>query len=160
MEALSSLGIDWKILIAQIINFLILLFVLSKLLYKPLVGMLEQRKEKIAQGIADSKAAEQRLAQSEEEASKTINGAIENANSIVEKASAEAVREVSKMIEDAKKQSAQLIEMASDNANKKQEEIMQGVRTKIADIIEVAVEKIIAERPSSESINKAIKELK
>lgn len=159
MEALSSLGIDWKSLIAQVINFLILLFVLSKLLYKPLVGMLDQRKKSIAKGIADAKAAETRLAEVEQEASKKIKEAVANANNIVEKASKEAAKEAANIIEDAKAKSVQLIEKANENALKRQNEIMSEVKKELADIVETAVVKIIQKQPTKESIDQAIKDL-
>ena len=46
-ELFSKLGIDWKLLIAQIINFLVLLFVLYKFAYRPILSMLEKRTKKI-----------------------------------------------------------------------------------------------------------------
>lgn len=159
MEALSSLGIDWKSLIAQIVNFLILLFVLSKLLYKPLVEMLDQRKKGIAKGVADAKAAEARLLQVEEEAKEKIKGAVENANEIVEKASKEATKQATTIIEDAKKKSFQIIEKANESAQKRQNEIMREVKKDLADIVETAIIKITSKQPAKESIDQAIKEL-
>mgnify|MGYP001588456271 CR=1 FL=1 len=61
MELISKLGIDWKLLVAQIVNFFILLFVLYKFAYKPVLEMLEKRSKTIEKGIHDAKASEERL---------------------------------------------------------------------------------------------------
>ncbi|HEY4414343.1 MAG TPA: F0F1 ATP synthase subunit B, partial [Verrucomicrobiae bacterium] len=51
---MESLGIHWVKLIAQTINFSIVLFVLSKFAFRPIFAMLEQRRVKIAEGIANA----------------------------------------------------------------------------------------------------------
>lgn len=48
---MDQLGIEPNLLLAQIVNFLIIFFVLSKFLYKPILGMLEKRKKEIAAGL-------------------------------------------------------------------------------------------------------------
>ena len=67
MEALSKLGIDYKVLIAQIINFGILIAVLTKLLYRPILGMLEQRRKRIEESQKLSEEIDKRAAKMEEE---------------------------------------------------------------------------------------------
>ena len=47
LEALNSLGIDYKLLIAQLVNFVLLFIVLYIFLYKPVLKMLNARSEKI-----------------------------------------------------------------------------------------------------------------
>ena len=67
---MEALGIDLKLLIAQVVNFGILLFVLSKFLYKPVVTMLEERQKKAEQTIKDSDKATKTLIKSEDDADK------------------------------------------------------------------------------------------
>src|SRR3989338_5782020 len=56
-ELVSQLGIDWKLLLAQGVNFLILLVVLTKFVYKPLMKMVEERRKRIEFGKkADTQA--------------------------------------------------------------------------------------------------------
>lgn len=50
---MEALGIDPKLFIGQIINFLILLFILTKFAYKPIVKLLDDRRQKIADGLKD-----------------------------------------------------------------------------------------------------------
>jgi F-type H+-transporting ATPase subunit b len=61
MEILQSLGIDWKLLLAQIINFLVILFLLKRFAYKPFLKILRDRKEIIKQGVEKSEKAEKMI---------------------------------------------------------------------------------------------------
>lgn len=49
---MEQLGIDAKLLVAQMVNFLIIVFVLSKILYKPILTMLDKRRKEIEKRIA------------------------------------------------------------------------------------------------------------
>jgi F-type H+-transporting ATPase subunit b len=61
MEILSSLGVHWTSLLAQIVNFGILAFVLTKLVYKPLIKSLEDREQVIKQIGENSQKTESLL---------------------------------------------------------------------------------------------------
>ena len=63
---MDALGINLPGLITQIISFGILFFLLSKLLYKPLVSLMDQRAEKIREGLEASDMAREQAARSEE----------------------------------------------------------------------------------------------
>ena len=63
---MDALGINLPGLITQIISFGILFFILSKLLYKPLVSLMDQRAEKIREGLEASDMAREQAARSEE----------------------------------------------------------------------------------------------
>ena len=66
-ELFSQLGIDPKLLLAQGVNFVILLVVLTKFVYKPLMKMVEERRKKIELGIKGGEKAEQIIKQAEQE---------------------------------------------------------------------------------------------
>ena len=59
---MSELGIDWKMLIAQLISFSIVFFVLWRYAYKPIFVMLQVRREKIAEGLANAEKIKAELA--------------------------------------------------------------------------------------------------
>lgn len=67
MEALGKLGIDFKVMLAQIINFGILIAVLTKLLYRPILNMLEQRRKRIEDSLKKAEEIDHRVTKMEEE---------------------------------------------------------------------------------------------
>lgn len=64
-ELLHQLGIDWKLLVAQGVNFLILLGVLTVFVYRPLVRVMEERRKKIELGLKGAEEVERRLKEAE-----------------------------------------------------------------------------------------------
>ena len=89
---LETLGIRWEELIAQTISFSIVLFVLWKLAYKPVFTMLEARKAKIAEGIANAEKIKMQLAQTEAARQKILGEAGDLANKIIADVRAAAAR--------------------------------------------------------------------
>jgi len=60
-DLFHQLGVDWRLLLSQGVNFLVLLGVLTFFLFKPLLKLLEERKKKIELGLKVGKEAEERL---------------------------------------------------------------------------------------------------
>lgn len=66
MESLlTNLGINWRLLIAQGVNFLLLVILLTYFLYKPLVKLLNERRVRIEGGLRDADLAEKKLGEIE-----------------------------------------------------------------------------------------------
>jgi len=59
---MEALGLDYKLLIAQLINFGVLLFVLNKLVYHPVIKIIDDRRKKTAEALEANQKIEERLA--------------------------------------------------------------------------------------------------
>ena len=59
MEALGNLGINLSYLVVQILNFFIVMLIMSFWAYKPILKVLDERRDKIAQGLEDAREAEE-----------------------------------------------------------------------------------------------------
>jgi F-type H+-transporting ATPase subunit b len=131
MEAFTKLGIDWRLLVAQLINFAILFWVLRKFLYKPILDVLEKRKTTIEKGFEDAKKAEHALSRAEKDA-----------HALVQKAKQEAVH---------------IIDLAQKTAHQERQEVLQKAKDEVHRIIYEAREKILAERQDMiESVQKEL----
>ena len=89
---LDTLGIQWKELIVQTISFSVVLLVLWKLAYKHVFNMLETRKAKIAEGLANAEKIKTELAKTEAARQKILTDAGDLANKIIAEARAAAAR--------------------------------------------------------------------
>lgn len=87
-ELLHQFGVDWKLLIAQAVNFFVLLLVLWKFAYKPIFEVFRTRRESIAQGLRDAEEASQRLTQADKIGEERIASARAEALGIVNQAEA------------------------------------------------------------------------
>jgi F-type H+-transporting ATPase subunit b len=93
---MDALGIQWKILLAQTISFSLVFFVLWRFAYKPVFQLLEIRRQKIADGIANAEKIKAELAKTESERKHILEQAGDTANLMIEQAreAANRVREV------------------------------------------------------------------
>lgn len=164
MEALSSLGINGKMLIAQIINFLILLFLLNRLLYKPLLNLFDQRRQKIEQGLKDAEASSDALKKANDEADQIKEKAYADAGEIIKQAKLEAEKESKAIIADATKQSEKIIQGAGEEARSMKEAARGEIKASIGDLIAMSLTKITSNKIDAATREKltdeAVKELK
>ena len=86
------LGIQWPKLLAQMLNFSIVLFMLWRFAYKPIFTMLEARRQKIAEGMANAEKIKAQLAKTEADRKEILTQAGDQANKLIEEARAAAAR--------------------------------------------------------------------
>jgi len=85
-----TFGLDWPHFISQVISFCIVAFLLYRLAYKPVLLMLEQRRERIAEGLANADKIKAQLAATEASRQEVMDQASEQANKLIEAARAAA----------------------------------------------------------------------
>ena len=88
----ETLGIQWPKLIAQFVNFAIVLFVLWRFAYKPVFSLLEARRQKIADGISNAEKIKAELAATEVERKRVLTEAGDQAAKLIEDARNAAIR--------------------------------------------------------------------
>ena len=91
MEQLfEAFGIDAKLIAVQILNFTVLAGLLTYLLYKPILKMLADREEKIAQGVRDAEEAAVARAAAEDSRKEILANAHHEAEDVTARARAHA----------------------------------------------------------------------
>ncbi len=160
---MDALGIDLKLMIAQAINFGILLFVLSKLLYKPITTMLNERSTKITKSMKDIEIAAKNLEKSEIDADHIREQAYKDANEILANAKAEAGNEATAIVKKSMEQADRVLASAKDEAARVKKSALLEARSEIASVVSLALDKIVDDQLSKDEKSKltaqAIKEL-
>jgi F-type H+-transporting ATPase subunit b len=87
-----TFGVDWPHLIAQIISFCIVCFLLHRFAYRPVLAMLDQRRKQIAEGLANAEKIKSELARTEAERQEILVQANTQATKLIEEARAAAAR--------------------------------------------------------------------
>jgi F-type H+-transporting ATPase subunit b len=161
MELIEKLGIDLKMLIAQIFNFFILLFVLYKLVYKPILGLLDKRSKMIEKSVEDAKKIEEKLANVEEDTKKRINEVESKATIILENAKKEADRQKEEMKSQTQEEITRMIEKGKQNLMAEKEKIVNDIKKEAAAFVIMASQKVIEREFSAqdqERLQKVINE--
>ena len=134
-ETLTKLGIYWPKLIAQTINFGIVLFVLWKFAYRPVLAMLEQRREKIAEGMTNAEKIKNELAQTEVARQDILNKANTQANKLIEEARAAAARVQEQETQKAIAAAEQIITKAREAAAQDHERMLAELRREVGRLV-------------------------
>src|SRR3989344_1907356 len=82
-ELFEVFGVNWKLLLMQAFNFGLLLVVLTYFLYKPVLRIIDERREKVAEGVRNAEEALQNLATSETEGKEIVNNGPREAERII-----------------------------------------------------------------------------
>ena len=161
MELLNNLGINGKLLLAQIINFLVLLFVLYKFAYGPVLKILNERTNKIEKGLKDSEDAQKKLIEITEKERAVLVKARKQAQEIIAKAEEVAVKNKEEIIVAAKTQSEKILLDSAKKIETEKALMFQEVKKQVAELVIAATGKIIDEKMDTgkdkELIEKAIK---
>ena len=140
---MDALGINLPGLITQVVSFVILFVVLSKLLYKPLVGMLDQRAEKIQSGLKAAENARKDAAKAEESIQEQLSEARIEGQKLIGLARETADRyredEMAKVKEDMEAER----DRALTNIEREKEAAIQEIRKEFAGLAITAAEKIV-----------------
>ncbi|MFZ2594071.1 MAG: ATP synthase F0 subunit B [Minisyncoccia bacterium] len=154
-ELISTFGLNWGLLIIQMVNFGVLLVALKYFLFKPVMGMLEERKQKIAQGIADAEAAAKKNADAEIERKAVIAEASLTGEQIVAKAALRAEEKGALIVTDAEKRAQSLTNDAALRAQETKDKALRESREEIAKAAILVAEKVLrGEKESVKSVTK------
>jgi F-type H+-transporting ATPase subunit b len=115
-EIARTFGVDWSHLIAQIISFSIVCILLQRFAYKPVLKMLEQRRQQIAQGQANAEQIKAELARTEERRKEILDQANVQASKLIEEGRAAAARVQEQETQKAIAAAAQIIVKAQEAA--------------------------------------------
>lgn len=143
MEILNQFGFDYRLFLAQIINFLIIVFVFKKFLYKPLINTLEKREKKIAQGVQDAEDAGIALAKAEEQKDAILKKAGVEAERIITEAKTQAGEARDEMMEKTKEQIALLMEQTKDQIALERENFKRETKEASLDIAQSVLDSVI-----------------
>ena len=143
-------------LIAQIINFLILVAILAKFAYKPLMKALEDRQNRIA---ADIQSAEQERAAAEKlkrEYQDSLAQARAQAQAIVEKAVKQAEQEATQQLQEVRSQIERERKLAQEEIIREREKALAQLRGEVVALSMAAAGKLIAKNMDSEANAKLV----
>ncbi len=131
-------------LVAQVLNFLILVVILRLVAYKPVLKMLKAREDKIAKSINAAEADEQKAKQLLEDYKKQLADARIQAQEIVDKANKRAQEEHDATIAETKREIEQLRKAAKEDIAREREIAVQQLRGEMVSLSMQAASKIVA----------------
>jgi F-type H+-transporting ATPase subunit b len=164
MEIIKEFGVDPILLAAQIVNFLIILFIFKRFLYKPILNILQKREETIKEGLKKAEEAQilyektaekekELLKKAQKEASLILGEAKKEAQVIMEQNESKIKQQTEKMIKEAQAQ-------IQDETRKAQKMLTENISKLAIAFLEKSLKGIFSPKDQEEVIARAIKKIK
>ena len=134
-------------ILAQMLNFFILVWILARFAYKPLVSMMQERKERIAKDLADAQAARNEAEQFKADYAAQIANARQEAQQIVEKA-----------VQQAEATTREQLAAAREQIVNERDRAMNNLRNEVISLSVAMATKVVAKDMDSETNTKLIED--
>ena len=132
---MDKLGIEWRILLAQTISFSIVFFVLWKFAYGPIFAMLEARKQKIAEAVANAEKIQGDVARTETERQKILADAGDKANKLIDDARQAAARVRETETQKAIAAAEQIVTKAREAAAQERAQMLASLKREVGRLV-------------------------
>jgi F-type H+-transporting ATPase subunit b len=132
---MDKLGLDWRILLAQTISFSFVFFVLWRYAYGPIFTMLQARREKIAEALANAEKIKGDVARTEVERQKILTDAGEQANKLIEDARQAAARVREQETQKAIASAEQIVTKAREAATQERAQMLAQLKREVGRLV-------------------------
>lgn len=142
-ELFSKLGIDWRLLIANTITFFIVLWLLRKFAFRPLLGMMDKRRQVIDGGLHQAAQAKAELEEIQAAKQQILHEAKTEALKIVHGAMVEAEVVRIDIVNAAQSEASATIAKAKTALERQKVEMVEQAKTELADLVVAATAKVV-----------------
>jgi F-type H+-transporting ATPase subunit b len=148
-QLLGQLGIDWSLLLSQAVNFALLLIALRFFVYKPMLKMLHDRRQKIEDGLLKADEADKRLHEVDIIGKEKIKEAEASAVGILKRTEADAKELEVKLLAVAKQHEEEAIKSADARLRAQEEESRRASEREAAQLVRAAIERTVELSPNA-----------
>ncbi len=134
-EIARTFGVDWAHLIAQIISFGLVCFLLHRYAYRPVLAMLAARREEIAQGLANAEKIKAELSGAESQRQELLMQASAQANRLIGEAHAAATRVREQETQKAITAAEQILARAHEAAERDRERMLAELKREVGRLV-------------------------
>ena len=140
---MEKLGIQPTQLLSQIINILVMVFLLTKILYKPIIKVLDERKKKIQEGVEYTEKTKKELEQIEKKKQEILKKAESESKKIIEEGRITGKRLEAQIIEKAQREAKEIVEKGKKEIAMERFDLEKQLKTQTVEIASAMAEKIL-----------------
>ena len=140
----DKFGVKLPTLIAQMINFCLVALVLYKFAVKPIVATLDERQQKIADGLQYAEEMKAQLAAAERERAEKIKTAAVDAQKILTESREQSKEMIEQKTQEAAAQAEAIIRKASEAAELERQKMLADVRQEVARLVVATSSKVLS----------------
>lgn len=163
-ELINKLGVDWRLLLAQVVNFLLLFWLLKRFAFKPLGEFLDKRQRAIQKGLDDAKKLEEEREQLRTLLAILRAKAQREAEVLLQEARAKGVKEYDAIMAKAQEKLNEFSEKARLELAREKDRSLQEAKKELASLVIAATERVLQERVDEKKdrgiIGRALREIR
>ena len=143
MEILEDFGVEPILLLAQVVNFVILLYILKRFLYKPILKVLEERKKRIETSVKQSEEMQKRFDEITKKQTEILDKAKAESEQIIEGAKNEAKILADQIQLNATNAGNERIKRTQQTLEIEKQKMINEAKREIVDVVTSITEKIV-----------------
>lgn len=155
---LSQLGISWGSLIAYLVNVGIVLWLLTRYLYKPILNMLNERTRRIQDSLQQTEQVKQQLANAKRDYDAEIGKARQEAASILAQAQERGKAREAEIISQARQDADQIRVEAREQAHQERDQMLREVKGQVAELVTLTASRVLQAELAAKGHDKLIAE--
>ena len=166
-DLIHNLGIDWRLLLANTVTFFIVLWLLRRYAFRPLMGVIEKRQQMATETVAKSKQVSLELKAMAAEKAQVIQAAKTEAVIIMKAAKSQAEQQRQRLLQQTQTETEDLLTRTKQQLNQERIKMVAQARTELADVVVGATARILTDQGDPEADKKltaqalaALKEIK
>lgn len=160
---MEALGIEPKLLVAQIVNFFVIVIILNVLLYKPILSMLAKRKKEIEEGLKYTEKMRGENEKAEERKAAIMADARKEGQVIIEEARRNGKTEEKQILEEARRTADEIIEKGKISVREERESMQKNIKKEVVNLAILMAKRLLSETITQEMqqkiLSKHIKEI-
>lgn len=160
---LTLFGLNGKLFAAQLVNFLVVLYVVQRWVYKPLLKVMDERATQIRQGVLNAEAAEATLREAKEHSSALNREAEEKAQALFDQAKQEADEKRRELLASARVELDSQVAQAKVQIQLERDQMVQSARKEVGKLVVAATELVskrsLDQKDQESLVSQAIKEV-
>jgi len=146
---LEKLGINVGLLIAQLFNVIILVWLLSRFLYKPVLNMLNERTRRIQDSLKESEQIKEQLARANQDYDAKLADARQEAAAILAQAQERGKLQEAEIISQARQESDRIRSDAREQAAQEREQLLRDLKNEMAELVTITASRVLGEELKS-----------
>ena len=142
----QDFGISWPFILAQVLNFSVVAFILWKFAFKPVLATLDERQHKIASGLQYADEMKAKLETAQQESAASAKRAQLESTRIIEEARKAAKEFLDKQTQESAAKANDIIAKAQQAIDLEKKKMLAEARTEIARLVVVTTERVLAKK--------------
>jgi F-type H+-transporting ATPase subunit b len=139
----EKLGINVQWFLSQLVNFVILLIILQRVLYKPMLKMLSQRRERVRESMEYAERVQKEAQRAQEDYAKKIDESRREGQAIIAQATQQAERTREEILAKAQEESRQIKAKAAEDVEYERKQVVAELRGQVAELAVLAAGRVL-----------------